>query len=203
MANSIYRVPNEIAPDRAAQGDHYDMKINAIIKALEGATAGSTGGPSTPITDTVTETPFDRTVTVPAGTLRNGKTWRIRALIQTTKAVAGHTFTLKAKYTPAGGAAVTFLTQAAIDPVDGVATNAYILEAELLVVGTNSNFLNSLGGKLTDVTGGTNTMIAPTGSELNMALDSTKNNVVSITVTWSNADAGNSIELHALTSTVS
>ena len=165
-SNKIYKIANEIAPDRGAQGDQYDMKINAIIRYLDNA-AAATVGLSTPIANTNTETAFDKTLVIPAGTLAPGSTLNVKALFQTTTAAAGHTFRVRLKYTPAGGAAVTWVDQAGIDPADAT-VNAYLLDIDAIVKGTGA-FLASMGGRLWDYSG-TATVIDPTTNTANMPL---------------------------------
>lgn len=198
-SNKIYKIANEIAPDRASQGDQMDMKINAIIKYLDSASSSSTGL-STPITNTIVETPFDKTLVIPAFTLTPGRTLNVKALFQTTTAAAASTFRIRLKYTPAGGAAVTWADLAGLDPADG-AINAYMLDMSAIVKGTGA-FMASTGGKVWDYTAGAATIIDPTVGTANMALNATLANTLSLTIEWSAADVANIITLHTFTYTI-
>lgn len=194
-SNKIYKIANEIAPDRAAQGDQYDMKIDAIIKYLDSASEMTTGI-STAVTNTVAATVFDKTIVIPKNTLLPGNNIKIKALLQTTKAVATHTFTLALKLTPAGGAAVTLATKAAIDPADGAVVNAYTLDVPVLVRGSGV-FMAVLPGTLWDFSAATSIAVNPADASFaSLALDPTVDNTLSLTVTWSAANIGDSVELH-------
>lgn len=194
-SNKIYKIANEIAPDRAAQGDHYDMKIDAIIKYLDGAST-STTGLSTPIANTTTTTTFDKTLTIPANVLSAGKTLTVKASFQTTSTNAGDKFTMQLLYNNPGVAAAAWETITAIDPADGVVVNPYLLTIKGLLQGTGSTYMTSLGGDLWDYNAAATTIVPPTVAQANLAIDTSLPITLGLNVTWTAANVANIVTLY-------
>lgn len=144
---------------------------------------------SAAVTNTVTETAFDKSYTIPANYLAAGDVIRIRGQAIASATHSTDTLTLKLKI----GTQVIIAT-AAVDVADG---DIGFFQADLTIrtIGASGTFVAS-GEQGLGVPGTVTAKPFLLGST---AIDTTATKLVSITATWSVADTGNSARLDVLT----
>lgn len=143
---------------------------------------------SAAISDTTSETDFDKTVTIPANTLKAGDVIRVRAQAIPTSTNSTDTLTLKLKF----GSTVIVAT-AAVD----VANNdiGYIdFEVTIRTIGASGTMVGA-GVQALGVPG---TVTAKPALLASTTIDTTAAIVVKVSATWSNASASNSVRLDVL-----
>ena len=144
---------------------------------------------STAVTNTVAATPFDKSATVPANTLKAGDVLRVRAQVIATATNATDTLLLAVTL---GG--TTIIATAAVD----VANND-IGYLDVLIA------IRTVGAAGTVVAAGTQALGTPgtvTAKPANLAstvVNTTVDLVLAVVATWSVANAGNSCRLDLLT----
>lgn len=189
--SNIYKIDNYLAPNRAAEGDHYDMKIDAIIKAFDGQTKSSDAA-SAAITNTNTLTYFSKTVTIPANVIKPGSTIHIKALYTVVSPAANATtlaLTLEAVTDPAP---LTLYTVSAFNPADG--TTTYMLEYKAIVLASGTSLL-TVGDRWYNFTANTATIIPPVTPDV--VFNPAAGITLQSSATWSVADA-NTVVLNSL-----
>lgn len=143
---------------------------------------------SAAVTNTTTETAFDKSYTIPANTLKAGDVIKIRAQVIATATNSTDTLTIKAK----AGSTVLAAT-AAVDVADNdiAVIDIYVVFRTVGASGTMVAFgFVSLG-----VAG---TATARPVSLASTSVDTTAAIALTVTATWSVADAGNSCRLDGL-----
>jgi predicted RecA/RadA family phage recombinase len=159
-----------------ATGDQIPLRYAAVVA-------------SSAVTNTTAETAFDKSHTIPANTLQAGDVLKIRGQVIAPATNSTDTLTLKLKI----GATVIVAT-AAVD----VANNDIGYFDATVVVRTNG-----AGGTI--VAAGEQALGTPgtvTGKPFNLAstaIDTTVDQLISVTATWSVANAGDSCRLDLLT----
>lgn len=145
---------------------------------------------SSAVTNTAAETDFSRTLTLPANSLLPGQTLVIKGAVRVTAAVATHTCVLKVYL----GSLVLF-TSMAIDPVDAGDVISFRVEVDVRSIGTSGKIISDgWAGARGDVTG----KAASGGGAGEQTLNTTTAPVIKASLTWSNADAGDSALLQKL-----
>lgn len=145
---------------------------------------------SAAVSNTVTETDFDKSVTLPAGTLKAGDVVRVRAQATPTAGNSTNTLNLKLKI----GSTVVLAT-GAVDVTDGGGDVGYI-EADVVVrTAGASGTMVAAGVTALGVPG---TVTAKPNFLASTALDTTAAQAVKVSATWSVANAGNSCRLDVL-----
>jgi len=144
---------------------------------------------SAAVTNTTTETDFDKSYTIPADTLKAGSLLRIKGWGTTTASNSTDTLQIKLIFGSA-----TILTTAAVDQADD---DIWSFSAEVVVrtVGASGTFVGHVVYQDPDAAGTARKEI-----EINStALDTTGTLVVKASATWSVADSGNSCRSEQLT----
>lgn len=178
--SNIYKLDNYLAPDRATEGDHYDMKIDAIINGLEGRSSSISAQSST-ITGTNTKTYFDKILTIPPGALTAGKSITVKALLTVTSPMLATNLTVDLDiFAPT---AINLYTTGAFDPADG--TTKYMLEWKGLV--SEKNLLQQTGDRWYNITTGVATAIPP--SFYDVAFNEDSSTPIKLAATWAANDA--------------
>jgi len=139
------------------------------------------------ISNTLAETAFNKTFTIPGNTLRPGDIIRIRASGVYSTGVVAPNLTLRARIGAQGTNATTIAALA------GQAGDNWRIEADTFVrtIGAAGN-LEGAGGFVSILTA------SGTGSPSNTVSDTTNNLVVDVTATWSVADAADTITMQTL-----
>jgi predicted RecA/RadA family phage recombinase len=166
-----------------------DTRVRVKLAALQDATLiYSADGPSNSVTNTITETAFNKSVTIPANRLKKGDVIRVRGQGIVTNQNATDTLTIQLKL--GGTAGVQIVTTGAIDP----ATNdIFYLEADLVV--------RTVGVAGTIVATGLQALGTPgsvTGKpflKASTVVDTTITQDLVISATWSAASASNIVRL--------
>lgn len=166
-----------------------DTRVRVKLASLQDATlVYSADAASNAITNTTTETAFNRSVTIPAGRLKKGDVIRVRGQGIVTNQNATDTLTVQLKF--GGAAGVQIATTGAVDP----ATNdLFYMEADLVV--------RTVGVGGTIVATGLQALGTPgtvTGKpflKASTVVDTTITQDVVITATWSAANAANVVRL--------
>lgn len=172
-----------------ADGDYcdvYHFPAGAGTVALYTQTAASTA-----VTNTTTETLFDKSATIPANSLRPGDVIRVRG--QGIATATNSTDTLTANLYVGGLAGTSVASTGALD----VANNdIFYIDAEIVVrdIGATGHIIAS--GIVNIGTPGTATCKA--FNLASTAIDTTAAQVVGVSATWSAASAGDSCRLDIL-----
>lgn len=183
---------------RVAAGAPAIAKQDPLVSAGDGTvvslvisngTLYSSTAASANVTNTVTETAFDKSYTIPANALRVGDVIRVRAEVVCSSTNSTDTLTLKFKI----GSTVVIATAA----VDVANSDVGIIDAYITIrtIGASGTF--TAQGEWTIGAADTTTMKADyLGST---SIDTTATQALTITATWSVANAGNVVALQNLT----
>jgi predicted RecA/RadA family phage recombinase len=166
-----------------------ETRVRVKLAALQDATLiYSADGASNSVTNTITETAFNKSVTIPANRLKKGDVIRVRGQGIVTNQNATDTLTIQLKL--GGTAGVQIVTTGAIDP----ATNdIFYIEADLVV--------RTVGVAGTIVATGLQALGTPgtvTGKPFLKAstlVDTTITQDLIVSATWSAASAANIVRL--------
>ncbi len=169
-----------------------DTRVRVKLAALQDtALIYSADGPSNSVTNTIVETAFNKSVTIPANRLKKGDVIRIRGQGIVTNQNATDTLTVQLKV--GGTAGVQIATTGAIDP----ATNdIFYIEADLVV--------RTVGVAGTIVATGLQALGTPgtvTGKpflKASTVVDTTITQDLVVSATWSAASASNIVRLDVL-----
>jgi predicted RecA/RadA family phage recombinase len=169
-----------------------DPRVRVKLAALQDATLiYSADGASNSILNTIVETAFNKSVTIPANRLKRGDVIRVRGQGIVTSQNAADTLTVQLKL--GGTAGVQIATTGAVDP----ATNdLFYFEADLVV--------RTVGMAGTIVATGLQALGTPgtvTGKpflKASTVVDTTITQDLVVTATWSAASASNNVRLDVL-----
>lgn len=184
---TLAKIPNQIAPDRAGQNDHYDMRIDNLDKRCTLSFGLGDDVASTAVTGVAVETQFDKTLTIPHGTLVPGWLGHTKAIVQIT-AGAGATGVFKLKIKNLATGAVTVLaTSAAITPAAAPANDTVVIDFFHQLDGGKIKFNIPPGGSVYQASNVTSTAIAAVAGLV--AINPLVDQQLLVTVTPSAADA--------------
>jgi hypothetical protein len=144
--------------------------------------------PSSNVTNTVTETAFDRSYTIPPNTLRVGDIIDVSVRVSAPNTNSTNTLVLKLKI----GSTVVVAT-GAVDVADG---DVGIINARMTIrsIGASGTFVADSEWSLgTPGTAGILTQVVPS-----TVIDTTVSKAITVTATWSVANAGNVAALQSL-----
>ncbi len=163
--------------------------VKIIAKKLFSAVAASTA-----VANTVTETAFDQSYTVPANMLQVGSMLRIR--FQGIAPLTNATDTLTIKLYIGGLTGTVLLT---CGPTDVANNNIFAGEFNLLVrtTGATGTFVGWGMNTATLAASGTATMVV--ANVASTTINTTVSQAVTVSATWSVANAGDSCRLDCLT----
>jgi predicted RecA/RadA family phage recombinase len=180
--SAVGRLVGRVVKDAAATDTtvRVFLEMQATADLLYSAEAASAV-----ITNTVTETAFDKSVTIPANTLQVGDVLRVRAQGICPSTNSTDTLNVRLK--------VGTVTLVATGAVDVANNDLFHLEADLVVraIGANGSIVAS-GLQALGTEGTVTTKPAKLAAS---ALDTTAAQTVAITATWSVANAGNQVRL--------
>lgn len=169
-----------------------DQRVRVKLATLQEATlVYSADAASNAITNTTTETAFNKSVTIPAGRLKKGDVIRVRGQGIVTNQNATDTLIVQLKL--GGTAGVQIVTTGAVDP----ATNdMFYLEADLVVrtVGVGGTIV-ATGLQALGTPG---TVSGKPFLKASTVIDTTITQDLVITATWSAASAANIVRLDVL-----
>jgi hypothetical protein len=175
--------------ENVAKGDYAISYGDGTVAKAASAYLADVVAPSTVITNTITETTFSNgTVTIPANTLKVGDVIRIRAQGTAPATNSTDTLTINLKL-----GATTIATTGALD----VANNdVFVLDIYLTIrtIGAAGTFVAN--GQVTIGTPGTATFKVV--NLASTAIDTTAANTLTVTATWSVANAGNQVRMDQL-----
>lgn len=160
------------------------IKATGVTDSLYANTAASAA-----ISNTVAETAFDKSYTIPANTLAVGDIIRVRVQVIATSTNSTDTLTLKLKI----GTTVIIATAA----VDVANNDIGYIEADLIIrtIGASGTFVATGNQGL----GTPGTVTAKPFNLASTAIDTTATQAITVTATWSVASASNSCRLDILT----
>lgn len=157
---------------------------------------GSIVAASAAVSNTATETAFDKTITIPANLLSVGAVLRISGRVRVTSGNSTNTLTLKLKV----GSQV-ILTTAAVDVTDGGGDiGVFSAEVTVRTIGASGTLTASGSSGLGVI--GTATMRVDGLAAASFTADTTAALVISATATWSVASASNSCQLEDLSASL-
>ncbi|MFO0578689.1 MAG: hypothetical protein U1A78_32200 [Polyangia bacterium] len=163
---------------------------------------GAITSSSSAVTNTTTETAFDRTVPVPAGRLNAAGTFlRIHATARVTGGNGNDTLQLKCRFDSAAG---DFIGQTPAVDVTNTAGDRAVLDLVLFVrsAGATGSYVSSgLGGISPGQAVATGGNVQTTGTTV-VNFDFTAARTLVVTATWSAASASNTVVLDELTVTI-
>lgn len=168
-----------------------DSSVRVKLAAAELPLIYSSDAASSPVFNTTTETPFNKSVTIPANRLKKGDVLRVRAQGIITNQNSTDTLTIQLKL--GGTAGIQIATTGAVDP----ATNdIWYIEADLVIrtVGASGTFV-ATGLQALGVPG---TVTAKPFLKASTTLDTTVAQDLIVSATWSVANASNNVRLDVL-----
>ncbi len=175
---------------RAAANNDSSVRVK-LVTTLEVPLAYSTDAASSSVLNTTTETPFNKSITIPANRLKKGDVIRVRAQGIVSNQNSTDTLTIQLKI--GGTTGTSIVSTGAVDP----ATNdIWYIEADLVIrtVGASGTFV-ATGLQALGVPG---TVTAKPFLKASSTIDTTLPQDLIVSATWSVANAANIVRLDIL-----